>query len=101
MIIVLQSRRNPELAARHAAAAARHAAAAARHANAAAKFAGLKLRTSPKGGHRRRSHAGNGPLCESPVPPLHGMPYCIQLTFCHARHVLGYRELGAIWLGLL
>ncbi|BDA46495.1 hypothetical protein COCOBI_08-5880 [Coccomyxa sp. Obi] len=57
-----QSRRNPELAARHAAAAARHAAAAARHANAAAKFAGLKLRTSPNGGYRRRSHAGNGPL---------------------------------------
>ena len=57
-------RRNPELAARHAAAAARHAAAAARHANAAAKFAGLRMRTSAEGG-RRRSHAGNGPLCES------------------------------------
>ncbi|EIE19526.1 hypothetical protein COCSUDRAFT_67679 [Coccomyxa subellipsoidea C-169] len=54
-------RRNPELAARHAAAAARHAAAAARHANAAAKFAGLRMRSSPKDG-RRRSHAGNGPL---------------------------------------
>lgn len=62
-----RGRRNPELAARHAAAAARHAAAAARHANAAAKFAGLRIRQSPIGG-RRRSHAGNGPLCESPSP---------------------------------
>ncbi|KAK9918884.1 hypothetical protein WJX75_007810 [Coccomyxa subellipsoidea] len=54
-------RRNPELAARHAAAAARHAAAAARHANAAAKFAGLRIRSPPKDG-RRCSHAVKGPL---------------------------------------
>lgn len=60
-------RRNPELAARHAAAAARHAAAAARHANAAAKFAGLRVRSPPKDG-RRCSHAVQGPLCESCLP---------------------------------
>ena len=67
-----KNRRNPELAARHAAAAARHAAAAARHANAAAKFAGLRMRASAEGG-RRRSHAGHGPLCESEFP----LPYAI------------------------